>query len=49
MSLAVMAVRPSLAAAQLPGADAPSLYLPVAVGQMVSVTTADGRKLGGRK
>lgn len=48
MSLAVVMMRPSLAAAQLSTRDGSSSSLQVAVGQKVSVTTADGRIIKGQ-
>jgi hypothetical protein len=53
MALTAMVGLPTLAAAQLSsrdlsGTDVSSAHLSIAVGQKVSVTTADGRKIKGR-
>ena len=48
LSLAVTMALPTLAAAQSPGVEAPGVFLPIAVGQKVSVTTADGKIVKGQ-
>lgn len=48
MLLAMVMMRPSPAAAQLPSAGAPGGNIPIAIGQRVTVTTADGRKVKGQ-
>jgi hypothetical protein len=48
MSLAVVMMRPSPAAAQLSSRESSTVGPPIAVGQKVSITTIDGRKTKGK-
>ena len=48
MSLALVMMRPAPAAAQLSSRDGSTVSLPVAVGDKISVTTADGRRIKGQ-